>query len=420
MLYLMILCSICLFGFAVLYLFWGRSTSRLYRRGLRSENEAPFLPRATVLLPLRGKDPFLIDCISGLLNQEYPDYDVKIIVDHEDDPAYTLVNQYLSDNPHPHCQVGIRERYTGTCGLKNEALIQALGELDETTEVFAWLDSDVVPHPTWLRELVSPLQNSQIGVASGIRWYVPRDHNPASLIRAVWNAGAVMQMLALEIAWGGSIALSRQVFQNPHLVESWSKMMWDDTGLKAIVSKMGLHIGFAPAATMINQESISMRPCFRFIARQLMNVRFYHPHWRWIAGVGIVATVSKLTLIGLMLMFLIQGNWLYSGIIAVVLVLASSCIGAVLYRTDAQIRRMMSAREDDLKPLPFRTIGTLWITIYVYCAALFAAMSRIQTIQWRGVVYEITPPHQIQITHYEPYQEADASSTSNEIENISL
>ena len=416
----MILCSVCLFGFAVLYLSWGRSTARHYRRGLRSENEVPFLPRATVVLPLRGKDPFLIDCISGLLNQEYPDYDVKIIVDHEDDPAYTLVNEYLVAHPHPHCQVGIRERYTGTCGLKNESLIQALGELDETTEVFAWLDSDVVPHPTWLRDLVSPLQDPQIGVASGIRWYAPREANPGTLVRAVWNAGAVIQMLALEIAWGGSIALNRQVFQNPLLVESWSKMMWDDTGLKAIVSKLGLHIGFAPAATMVNQESISLRSCYRFIARQLMNVRFYHPHWPWIAGVGIVATISKLTLMGLLVINLIQGNWLYAGIISLVLISASSIIGVVLFRTDAHIRQQVRAREESLKPLPLQTIPTLWTTIYIYCAALFAAMSRIQTIQWRGVIYQIAPPHEIQITHYEPYQEADPDGTPQAIENISL
>lgn len=419
MFFLTILCSICLMGFAALYLFWGQKVARLYQAQRLQNSDLEYTPRATVILPLRGNDPFLIDCISGLLNQDYPEYTVKIIVDHIDDPAFSVVKQYLAEHDHPHCQVLIRELNSGACGLKNEALIQAVNGLDETTEVFAWLDSDVVPHRTWLKALVVPLQDSQVGVASGIRWYAPRDANPGTLVRAVWNAAAVIQMLSLEIAWGGSIALSRQVFQNPLLVNSWSKMMWDDTGLKAISSQMGLNIGFAPAATMVNQESISFRSCFHFIARQLMNVRFYHPHWRWIAGLGIVAFCSKLILMCLALVFLLQGNWLGAGIITAILLLASGCIAAVLFRADTQVRQLVQAREEKLQRLPLRTTGVLWLTIYVYGAALFAAM-RTQTIKWRGVIYQISPPHQIRITHYEPYQEADKQSVQIDIENISL
>ncbi|WP_339730262.1 glycosyltransferase family 2 protein [uncultured Gimesia sp.] len=403
----------------MLYLFWGQKVANLYLAQRLQNSDPAYTPRATVILPLRGNDPFLIDCLTGLLNQDYPEYAVKIVVDHVDDPAFSVVNQYLVEHLHPHCQVSLRNHSSGKCGLKNEALIQAVNELDEATEVFAWLDSDVVPHRSWLRDLVAPLQKSHIGVASGIRWYAPRDANPGTLVRAVWNAAAVIQMLSLEIAWGGSIALSRQVFQNPLLVSSWSKMMWDDTGLKAISSKMDLNIGFAPAATMVNQESISFRSCFHFIARQLMNVRFYHPHWRWIAGLGIVAFSSKLILMCLTLVFLIQGHWLEVGIITAILILASGCIAAVLFRTDTQVRQLVQAREEKLQRLPLRTTGILWLTIYVYGAALFAAL-RTQTINWRGVIYQISPPHQIQITHYEPYQQPDTSSQQLEIENTSL
>lgn len=419
MLFLTILCSVCLMGFAVLYLFWGQKVANLYQAQRLQNNDSEYAPRATVILPLRGIDPFLIDCLTGLLNQDYPEYTVKIIVDHVDDPAFCFVNQYLVEHDHPHCQVSLRKDSSGACGLKNEALIQAVNELDEATEVFAWLDSDVVPHRTWLRDLVAPLQHSHVGVASGIRWYAPRDTNPGTLVRAVWNAAAVIQMLSLEIAWGGSIALSRQVFQNPLLVSSWSKMMWDDTGLKAIISRLDLNISFAPAATMVNQESISFRSCFHFIARQLMNVRFYHPHWRWIVGVGIIASTSKLILMCLTLVFLIQGNWLAAGIIIAILILASACIAVVLFRADTQVRQLVQAREGKLKRLPLQTTGVLWLTIYVYGAALFAAL-RTRTINWRGVIYQISPPHQIRITHYEPYQETGKPSAQIEIENISL
>ncbi|MCA9016427.1 MAG: glycosyltransferase family 2 protein [Planctomycetaceae bacterium] len=419
MFFLTILCSVCLTGFAVLYLFWGQKVANLYHIQRLQNSDREYTPRATVILPLRGNDPFLIDCLTGLLNQDYPQYAVKIIVDHLDDPAFSVVNQYLEEHSHPHCQVQLRERSSGACGLKNEALIQALNELDEATEVFAWLDSDVVPHRTWLRDLVAPLQHSHVGVASGIRWYAPRDANTGTLVRAVWNAAAVVQMLALEIAWGGSIALSRQVFENPLLIHSWSKMMWDDTGLKSIVSRLRLGIAFAPAATMVNQESISFRSCFHFITRQLMNVRFYHSHWPAILAVGMIATISKWLLVCQALIYLSQGNWLGAGLVAAVLLFASGCIAAVLFRVDLQVRKSGRARGEELPRLPLKTIIMLWLTIYVYCAALLAAL-RTKTIQWRGVIYQISPPHQIQITHYEPYQQPAVSSSQLEIENTSL
>ncbi|HBL44173.1 MAG TPA: glycosyl transferase, partial [Planctomycetaceae bacterium] len=59
-------------------------------------------------------------------------------------------------------------------GLKNQSLLQGLSEVSEDVDVVAWLDADVVPHRTWLRDLVQPLQDESVGVASGIRWYAPR------------------------------------------------------------------------------------------------------------------------------------------------------------------------------------------------------------------------------------------------------
>src|SRR5579871_2214250 len=44
-------------------------------------------PKVQVLLCLRGVDPFLDRCLSGLANQDYPDYRVTIILDSWDDEA---------------------------------------------------------------------------------------------------------------------------------------------------------------------------------------------------------------------------------------------------------------------------------------------------------------------------------------------
>ena len=50
--------------------------------------------------------------------------------------------------------------------------MQALRGLDESIDVVAMADGDLVAHPDWLRELVTPLvQHERVGVVTGNRWF---------------------------------------------------------------------------------------------------------------------------------------------------------------------------------------------------------------------------------------------------------
>ena len=44
-----------------------------------------FQPRTVVILCLRGADPQLEDCLSGLLHQDYDNWELRIVVDHIDE-----------------------------------------------------------------------------------------------------------------------------------------------------------------------------------------------------------------------------------------------------------------------------------------------------------------------------------------------
>lgn len=419
MLILATICAFCLLCFALLNLYWGHLVARLYRAHLARTADSDYTPSATVLLSLRGNDPFLSDCLHGLLNQDYPEYQVKIIVDHIDDPAYSFVAQYLAEHDHPHCDVSIREAMHGNCGLKNASLVQAIGEVDDHVEVVAWLDADVVPHRSWLRELVSPLHDPQTGVCSGIRWYAPRQANPGTMVRHAWNTAALMQMVSLEIPWGGSIALSRDVFTHPLLANSFSRMLWEDTGLKQIADQIGRKMVFVPAATMVNTESIPFHSCFRYMTRQLVNARFYHPHWWLIASLGLMTAVAQTTLLALGVLFLVQGNLTAAAASAGALFVSNACVALPIFRISLLIHQTVRARGDDFRRQPLRTLGYLGMTVYFFAAALLAAM-RTRMIDWRGVLYHVPEPFDVRIMHYEPFQPPRESVGQFEIENISL
>src|SRR5581483_260675 len=63
------------------------------------------LPRVAVILPLRGVDPSLRDCLRGLLSQDYPHYSLRIVIDSLGDPAWDVVPELLAEGHAPHVEV---------------------------------------------------------------------------------------------------------------------------------------------------------------------------------------------------------------------------------------------------------------------------------------------------------------------------
>jgi cellulose synthase/poly-beta-1,6-N-acetylglucosamine synthase-like glycosyltransferase len=127
------------------------------------------LPRAAVILPLRGADASLGLCLRGLLDQDYPQFSLHIVIDSPLDPAWNLVDQVLAGGHGPHVNVRVDAllQPLATCTLKISALIQAVTGLDESVQVIAIIDADVNPPRTWLRTLVAPLADPQVGGRRG-------------------------------------------------------------------------------------------------------------------------------------------------------------------------------------------------------------------------------------------------------------
>ena len=140
------------------------------------------LPRAAVLLSLRGADPQLAQGLRCLLRQDYPNYELHVVVDRRDDPAWQIVQNAADNHTRVPIHVAELREPLPTCSLKCSALVQMVSELDESCEVVALADADVLAHPCWLRELVAPLGDPDVSwprmaivgscriTATGVRW----------------------------------------------------------------------------------------------------------------------------------------------------------------------------------------------------------------------------------------------------------
>ncbi|MEQ9411096.1 MAG: glycosyltransferase family 2 protein [Fuerstiella sp.] len=140
---------------ALLHLFWLRRFRRGFRRPevnlSQTDNE---LPSVLVVLSLRGADPFPGDCLRELFRQNYPTYDVRIVIDSRKDPAWPIVEKAIKACGAENVQVKTLKNRLDSCGLRMSSLIQEFHELDDSYQVAAWLDADTIPY--WQYESARP------------------------------------------------------------------------------------------------------------------------------------------------------------------------------------------------------------------------------------------------------------------------
>ncbi|MFO0918633.1 MAG: glycosyltransferase family 2 protein [Planctomycetaceae bacterium] len=411
-------CGFCLFLVSV-----GLLQALLYvpfdgkmRRSLRTPAEIAEWqdwPSAAVVLSLRGADATLDACLRGLFQQDYPDCRILVVIDAETDPAWQVARKIKSELRATHVELLPLKNPLDTCSLKCSALVQAVSGLKSDCEILAFLDADVVPHRTWLKELVDPLaRDAQVGATTGNRWFMPAELSWAAMTRSLWSAGALVQMCALSIPWGGSLATRLKLVRESGLLEKWAKSFNDDLLVGDMVQSQGLTLQFVPSLVMVNHESCDFSGLTQWLARQLIHVRFYHAGWTGVVTLGLL--LSQAIPLGFA-----------GGIVAAVNgdpAAASWCLGgclgylAIMYGLYLLIQRTVG-RSLRYRPADYQWrfgLGRLAVAVLVshivYARALLTAMVR-RHVAWRGITYHIRSSWNVRMLEYRPYVVDSATLT---------
>jgi cellulose synthase/poly-beta-1,6-N-acetylglucosamine synthase-like glycosyltransferase len=362
------------------------------------------LPKVAIALCLRGADPFLTDCLQALLNQNYPQYELCVVVDSEEDPAWAIAMKTLQNQTTIPAQINTLQIRRETCSLKCSALIQAVSELNLDCEIIALVDADTIPHANWLRELVSPLKNPHIGVTTGNRWYVP-GNQWGTVCRYLWNIAAVGQMYLYRIPWGGSLAMRTELIRQAQLLDKWEHAFCEDTMLSRVLQEKGLQIKSVASLVMVNREECTLPSFRRWVNRQLLNTKLYHPGWLAILLYGTLTTSIPATgalLIAIALLHQ-QGN--------VAILMGSSLVSYLVLLLllisiwERAVRRKLMMRQEVLPQMSAIAFGKLMLAIPV--TQFILAIALLQTVltrqvEWRGITYQIKGPWDIKLLEYFP------------------
>ncbi|MCK4816357.1 glycosyltransferase, partial [bacterium] len=228
-----------------------------------------YTPRVTIIVPCKGLDPNFDGNIKAFLQQDYPDYRVLFVTATDDDPAYHVLEQIIkkvSEIPTKLLTAGITQ---GRSQKINNQL-RALEEVRNDTEILVFLDSDICPHSKFLSNLVAPLENPKVGVATGFRWYLPVKGGFASLLRSTWNGGGVVFVSddKTNYAWGGAMAIRKKVFEKVQVAKAWESALTDDFPLTLAVREAGYTVNFVPRCLVASHEDCTFSEMLEWTNRQ--------------------------------------------------------------------------------------------------------------------------------------------------------
>jgi ceramide glucosyltransferase len=146
------------------------------------------LPPVSVLKPIHGLEAQLKENIESFFRQDYPDYEILFAADSPDDTALDVAREVCARYPH------IRSRILVTGTPWPNPVVYAFHSMAEVAahEILVTTDSDVEVAPNYLREIVAPMLDPQVGMVT----CVYRGKNAAGFFSGLTAIGMSVEMTA--------------------------------------------------------------------------------------------------------------------------------------------------------------------------------------------------------------------------------
>lgn len=370
-------------GLAYLHFFESELTKK-------SGNYHPF---ASIFVPCRGIDENLEENLSALTRQNYPEFEIIFIVDDERDPALSVIEKIRKN--HPLTKLVIAGP-SDSEGQKVHNLRAAIPYADKRSEIFVFVDSDAGTSKNWLCELVAPLEKESAGCATGYRWFLADRFDLAGQLRSVWNASIASALgpnIRSNFCWGGSMAISRKVFESVDMLQKWKGTLSDDFAMTRAMKAANLPVIFVPQCLTPTIDTTNIRQMLEFTTRQMKITKTYAKHL-WIASFIGSILFSMTFWGGILMLFFAEGVhfWIILSLTAIITIL-----GALKsYIRLKAVELVMPEHRKAVNNSRFWHL-TLWtVTPVLYFYNCFCALLS-NEINWRGITYKLISAEETQV-----------------------
>ncbi len=191
----------------VLYSAW-----RFFQRPLDRASNAAFLPPLSILKPVRGLDPEAYENFASFCRQDYPEYEVVFCLSTSGDPVVPAIERLQRDFPERRIRVLFGSGRVAT-NDKVAKLARLAGEAKYEHLVIS--DSDVRVRPDYLRSIVAPLSDPEVGavtcfyVSTGEKTFIENMQTVGMLSDFYAGLLVAKQLDGVKFALGPTIATTR-------------------------------------------------------------------------------------------------------------------------------------------------------------------------------------------------------------------
>jgi ceramide glucosyltransferase len=260
------------------------------RQGCKKSNHAVNLPPVSILKPLKGTDPEMLQSFCSHVEQNYPDFELIFGVSDPADPACEVVRNLQEKYPRRPIKLVVCERTLGT-NIKVSNLVQMLPAASYETLLVN--DSDIRVSPDYLERVVAPLTDPQIGLVTCLYRAQPADSIGSRLealsIATDFAPGVLSARFiekGLHFGLGSTLAFRRADLASIGGFESFLDYLADDYELGRRIWAIGKRIELSSATVTTFLPPYTLR---QFWQHQLRWSRTIRDARRW-GYIGLVFT----------------------------------------------------------------------------------------------------------------------------------
>ncbi len=218
---------------------WFRDRRRQRALGLN------FTPPVTILKPVRGADAEAYENFASFCRQGYPEFQIIFGVREESDPAVPIIRHLMADFPARDIEIVISANEIGY-NAKVSNLQNMLAKAKH--ELLLIADSDIRVEPDYLRRVVAPMQQSNVGMVTCLyrganaRTFAALLENVG--ISATFGAEVCSARLLEGIAFslGSTIVMRRDLLERIGGFPAVADYLADDFLLGNLTAKLGYEV----------------------------------------------------------------------------------------------------------------------------------------------------------------------------------
>ena len=263
--------------------------------------QTAFTPPVSILKPIRGLDPGAYENFASFCRQDYPQYEILLCVDPDDESVMPMVEKLRREFPGQ----AIRVLYGSGRIATNDKVAKLARLVSEAQhEVVVISDSDVRVRPDYLRQVTAPLARPDVGATTC--FYVPVEEKTfADRLQSIgmmsdFYAGILVawQLDGVKFALGPTIATTRTRLAGFGGYAAIENRPADDLLVGRLIADQGYEVVLLPYTIETVADYGSFRELLHKRLRWIVVMRNLRPwgHFGLIFTLGFAWTLAAVAL----------------------------------------------------------------------------------------------------------------------------